>query len=237
MAEFTTTSLLGSDRDGPVVHCLLHGLCIDGHPGVVEAPHLYHVFWYSYGTSLPKGPIVTVRTTIFVFVTSAIALFVAWVAPRVWRILDALVICERTKASMQESQCSLAPDASPFSRYFRLPLSQCSFILILLRWSVPVHNGGFIAATDCGYFPIYIQSDCSAASEVTRFADAGLSSTARSRSKSTKAISRSRLPVPTQSYVRRCPMGVSCHPVHLLKHNPHLRTTRTQYSARFSSGV
>jgi hypothetical protein len=70
-------------------------------------PNVHHGFWYSFGASLPKGPMLTVSTFHFTIISSGVALFTGWAASRTWRILDALIfrnIFEQTKSSLYESQ-------------------------------------------------------------------------------------------------------------------------------------
>ena len=210
--------------------------------GLIDAPRIYHGFWHSYGTSLPQGPVLTVSTTVSTFLASGIALYTAWVLSRVWRILDVLIfksIHDRSKKSLQESQYSalvvnsnapldafltagrLMRRGGPKKTLIKIVLAAL-FVLLLTAATpalivlLPTHNEGLIVSTNCGYYPnlSYAEPWAFTRQKIT-FADASFISADRTETNSSAgriATKLARLPTPSQSYVRRCPAGVTCHP-------------------------
>ena len=125
----------------------------------------------------PKGPVLTITTTVSTFLTSGLALYSAWVLSRVWCILDVLIfksMCDRTKMSLAESQCAallvnsnspfgtlltarqLAQRGGPKGTLTKIILASLVVISInaatpLITTAFPSQNVGLFAARSCGY--------------------------------------------------------------------------------------
>ena len=212
---------------------------------LVDNPPIYHGFWHSYGSSFPPGPVLTVNTKIFAFITSAASLLTAWVISRLWGIIDALIfksIYERTKTSLQESQCAalLINNSAPLSaltaagwllrsggpKATLTKIMIAALFVVVLKASIPgfvvifpTSRQGLISSTDCGYFPQSNNQDADWGyiTKRNRFSDAALISTDQNRTRSRserKASTLDVLPKPDQSYVRQCPIGATCHADH-----------------------
>ena len=70
---------------------------------------VHHGFWYSYGTILPKGQMLTLSSSRFTLMDSALTLLIGWALSRLWRIFNVIMFCmiiKRTKHSLHESQCA-----------------------------------------------------------------------------------------------------------------------------------
>jgi hypothetical protein len=87
-------------------------------------PNVFYGFWRSYGTSsLPPGPMLTVSAFWFNFIGAGIALLIAFVLSRLWRIFCALFFYftftddETRRCSVEESQSHalLVNTKAPFS--------------------------------------------------------------------------------------------------------------------------
>src|SRR5262245_55191680 len=86
---------------------------------LVGPSDVHYGFWYSYGTALPKGPMLTVSTFWFKFIGAAIALFTSLTLSKAAGLLDFFMfrrVFERSKHSLGESQCAaiVANNSSPF---------------------------------------------------------------------------------------------------------------------------
>ena len=212
---------------------------------LVDNPPIYHGFWHSYGSSFPPGPVLTVSTTVFAFTTSAASLLTAWVISRLWAIIDVLIfksIYERTRTSLEESQCAalLVNNSAPLStltaasellrrggaKNTLTKIMIAALFVVVLKVSIPgfvvifpTSRQGLISSTDCGYFPQSNNQDADWGyiTKRNRFSDAALISTDQNRTRSRrerKASTLDVLPKPNQSYVRECPIGATCHPEH-----------------------
>ena len=209
---------------------------------LVDKPPIYYGFWHSYGSSFPPGPVLTTTTSVFALATSALALFIAWVASRLWCIIDVLIfrsIYERTKTSLEESQCAalLVNSTAPLSAFTAaselirrggpkntlIRIIIASVFVLSLTAAIPLfiaifptRREGLISPVECGYSPETIRPDSwNLVAKLNRYSNAALISTDQNRTQSKqeqKATTLSPLPRPHQSYVRQCPTGVTCHP-------------------------
>lgn len=145
---------------------------------LADAINIYHGFWYSHGSSLPKGPMLTLSTFWFTFISSCITLYLAWALSRIWCISSALMfhsVFKKTKHSLQESQCAtlIVNSKSPLDVLFdcvnlirrggpkgtlktifgtSIVILCMNAVIPALLATFPAYNGGIIASSTCGLF-------------------------------------------------------------------------------------
>jgi hypothetical protein len=199
---------------------------------------VHHGFWYSYGTILPKGQMLTLSSSRFTLMDSALTLLIGWALSRLWRIFDVIMFCviiKRTKHSLHESQCATlvvntnAAAGAFFStgRLLRrggprrtLAIIFCASLLLLAMSAVipavitrfPRYDLGLVIPKSCS---IYTGEDDPRGQSYgqypprIRLADAALAWNDRNQTASVVPP----LPTPVQSYIHDCPPAAAeCNP-------------------------
>jgi hypothetical protein len=200
---------------------------------------VYHGFWHSHGTALPSGPMLTVSTFWFKFISAGIALLIAAVLARFWRFLGAVIFYftfEEKEISADESQnyalvvnskaalgalfavASLTGFRRPSAR--RAVIFSASLLVVAIGVAIPAlvaqistYNQGLIASDRCtinaGSFSI-ASLYLSLGKKQIQWADAALSTVnANETTASPSARSTTPLPSVEQSYILECPPTAS----------------------------
>jgi hypothetical protein len=203
-------------------------------------PKFHLGFWHSYGTTLPAGPMLTIATFWFKFISAGVALLIAWVLTRLWRSLSSLIFYitfHPTRNSVQDSQSSVllvnsekassALFASLSLMKLQKPRARQVAILILsslifafgaaipvLVAQIPTYNLAPVVSDRCA--SIISPSFQNITAKEVRWADAALSTVNPQGDISLPGISSSSLTSPppaVQSFTSTCPPQASvCDP-------------------------